>query len=94
MTGFIGWRVGWPSLELSFPLRGNILNKPPDSGLRRNDELPEDRTVAGIGDIAPLLFLNSKTSDRPDAWFRSDAYNDTGQSELALRELEAIIVEN
>ena len=37
MAGFIGWRVEL-LLCLSFPLRGNSLLKPLDSGLRRNDE--------------------------------------------------------
>ena len=37
VADFSGWRVGWSSLELSFPLCGNGLPKPLDSGLRRND---------------------------------------------------------
>ena len=37
-TDFIGWRAGWSSLELSFPLCGNGLNQPLDSSLRRNDD--------------------------------------------------------
>ena len=36
-AGFAGWRVGLSSLWLSFPLCGNGLSKPLDSGLRRND---------------------------------------------------------
>ena len=37
MAGFIGWRVRLSLLWLSFPLCGNGLLKPLDSGLRRND---------------------------------------------------------
>ena len=40
MAGFMGRRVGGHPFKLSFPLRGNGLNKPLDSGLRRNDEVP------------------------------------------------------
>ena len=36
VAGFAGWCVGLSRL-LSFPLCGNVLNKPLDSGLRRND---------------------------------------------------------
>ena len=39
LTGFVGWRVGWSSLSWSFPLCGNVLSKPLDSGLRRNDAM-------------------------------------------------------
>ena len=37
MTGFTEWRAECSSPWLSFPLRGNGLSKPLDSGLRRND---------------------------------------------------------
>ena len=37
VAGFGGWRVGLSFLWLSFPLCGNGLCKPLDSGLRRND---------------------------------------------------------
>ena len=37
MAGFAGWRVGLSLPWLSFPLCGNVLLKPLDSGLRRND---------------------------------------------------------
>ena len=38
VAGFAGWRVGLLCLWLLFPLCGNDLFKPLDSGLRRNDE--------------------------------------------------------
>ena len=37
MAGLAGRRVGLSLLWLAFPLRGNGLSKPLDSGLRRSD---------------------------------------------------------
>ena len=48
VAGLIGWHVRLSLLQLSFPLRGNGLCKPLDSGLRRNDGGVEVRNSAGI----------------------------------------------
>ena len=45
MAGFIGWRVGGHTFKSSFPLYGNGLHKPLDSGLRRNDEMLVETAV-------------------------------------------------
>ena len=45
MAGFMGWRAGGHPFKLSFPLRGNGLCKPLDSGLRRNDEMLVETSV-------------------------------------------------
>ena len=50
VAGFIEWHVGLLSLELSFPLCGNGLFKPLDSGLRRNDEEVMTMTACGRTD--------------------------------------------
>ena len=53
VAGFGGWRVGSLSLWLAFPLCGNGLSKPLDSGLRlpaagRNDDGGWITALAGI----------------------------------------------
>ena len=49
-----GWRVlSDAQVGLSFPLRGNRLSKPLDSGLRRNDEVAGFYPSAGL--IAGLI---------------------------------------
>ena len=49
--------VRWLTPLLSFPLRGNVLSKPLDSGLRRNDDGGRDGFVTIP--IAPSVFLTN-----------------------------------
>ena len=59
VADFRGWRVGWPSLEWSFPLCGNVWFQPLDSGLRRNDEGSAVGFFFGNGKGAVRMATNS-----------------------------------
>ena len=56
MAGFVGWRVRLSLLWLSFPLCGNGLSKPLDSGLHRNDGMVDSGLRRAATDFLGGLF--------------------------------------